>query len=216
MSSGFGFSKYQQVNTDDLANIYKTGHFNIDQNILKKQKDRHDVNLFINNNDTERYKMYTSLNNNNNKNNRNTNNQDGNLIDMLAPEAEVTPVNIEFCSRNNIDHLQSLIKQIALNETNIKISDQSEDDLKAIMRSVYLDMQTKDQYNTSLLVENLYELNKQVIKELIPGLLSNIRQYIGYVHDKQKGVLPFSRTGVNVNTKGTKQLETFTFADSSF
>ena len=84
-----------------------------------------------------------------------------------------------FFSKFNIDSLQKIIKYRVWIESNKKhkIADQSEHQLKIIMRSIFLQYGKFNENNT---VNQIKELNERVCKYSISNILSNIEMYIGY------------------------------------
>lgn len=84
-----------------------------------------------------------------------------------------------FFSKFNIDSLQKIIKYRVWIESNKKhkIADQSEHQLKIIMRSIYLQY---GKFNENNIVNQVKELNERVCKYSISNILSNIEMYIGY------------------------------------
>ena len=84
-----------------------------------------------------------------------------------------------FFSKFNIDSLQKIIKYRVWIESNKKhkIADQSEHQLKIIMRSIFLQY---GKFNENNIVNQVKELNERVCKYSISNILSNIEMYIGY------------------------------------
>lgn len=84
-----------------------------------------------------------------------------------------------FFSKLNIDSLQKIIKYRVWIESNKKhkIANQSEHQLKIIMRSIYLQY---GKFNENNIVNQVKELNERVCKYSISNILSNIEMYIGY------------------------------------
>lgn len=124
---------------------------------------------------------------------------------------EVTPFSLLFFSHKNIDELQKLIKYNVWigSDKNYKIGNQSEDELKIIMRSVYLQYQ-KGVPNTSFgIKDGIIRLNKIAVNQLLPDLLSNITQYIGYIKDASTPLKPLPPP-INMSQTGNKQLRDIT------
>lgn len=84
-----------------------------------------------------------------------------------------------FFSKLNIDSLQKIIKYRVWIESNKKhkIANQSEHQLKIIMRSIYLQY---GKFNENNIVNQVKELNERVCKYSISNILSNIEMYVGY------------------------------------
>lgn len=90
-----------------------------------------------------------------------------------------TPLSTCFFSKQNIQVIQNSLryKTWILSNKEYVIAPQSELQLRIIMRSVYL------QYSKNLLThipEQIQELNNIVLHEVIPKIMSNIKQYLGY------------------------------------
>ena len=59
------------------------------------------------------------------------------------------------------------------------------------------------------ITNQLEELNQLTVNEILPKVLSNIQQYIGYLENKARIPAPLPRS-VNVNSAGTKSLRSIT------
>lgn len=125
---------------------------------------------------------------------------------------EATPLSSVYFSRTNIDILQQLIKQevyrkcesdtdpILTNHKPVLIANQDETNLKIIMRSIYL------QYakNVPTDIDNqVKELNNLVLNECIPDIITNLKQYLGYITDIQRLPNPMDHPSY-VSSKGEK------------
>lgn len=125
---------------------------------------------------------------------------------------EATPLSSTYFSKTNIDILQQLIKQevyrkcerdtdpILTNHKPVLIANQDETNLKIIMRSIYL------QYakNVPTDIDNqVKELNNLVLNECIPDIITNLKQYIGYITDIQRLPNPMDYPSY-VSSKGEK------------
>lgn len=112
----------------------------------------------------------------------------------LAGIQEVSPFSSLFFSRENINEIQRLIRYNVYVNTDRKfiIDNQDEDELLIIMRGVYLQYSRvpsdKQYYNQAI-----KKLNALVINVLMPNLISNIEQYVGYLRDSKTPYLPLSR-----------------------
>jgi hypothetical protein len=110
--------------------------------------------------------------------------------------------NINF-SEKNINALQDGIRYRIFNETGVTIGRQSDNDLKIIMRSIYL------QYSKNLptkVIEQVRELNKKVLDWSVKEVLSNLKQFQKYKKDVSTMPIPLERSPL-ITTKGTKTLE---------
>lgn len=110
-----------------------------------------------------------------------------------------------FFSCNNIDALQDGIRYRIYKETNGKhvIGRQSDQDLKIIMRSIYL------QYSKNLptnVISQVKELNALVLDWSVKEVLSNLKQYDTYRKDVSTLPVPLE-LGQLMTSKGTRTLE---------
>ena len=74
------------------------------------------------------------------------------------------------------------------------------------MRAIFL--QNAKNLPTNI-TEQIEELNLLTVNEILPKVLSNIKQYIGYLENKASIPEPLARS-VNVNSAGTKTLRSIT------
>lgn len=84
-----------------------------------------------------------------------------------------------YFSKENIDHIQSMIRKEVYLRSNKKhiVSRQSDNELKIIMRSIFLQ---NAKHNCDNLTKQIKELNILVLEYCIPNILSNIELYLGY------------------------------------
>jgi hypothetical protein len=111
-------------------------------------------------------------------------------------------VNSLFFSQRNVDALQHGIRYTIYNKINTVIDNQSERELRVIMRSMYL------QYARNLpanIIEQVRELNVKVLDYVIPKLIIEVKQYDTYIKDASSLPVPMGR-GLNTSTTGTKFL----------
>ena len=116
-----------------------------------------------------------------------------------------TPLSQGFFSKININSLQTTIRyQVWLN-TNKQhvIGYQNENELKVIMRSIFLQNSLNQPTN---LVQQISDLNKLVIDFSVNAIITQIQQYISYNEhiSKERQVIDHS---VNTSVRGSKQLE---------
>ena len=109
-----------------------------------------------------------------------------------------------FFSRLNIDSLQDGIRyQIYVKSCKKHIiGRQSDDDLKVIMRAVYLEHARHAALNT---LEEIKRLNGIVLDICVPRVLQEINMYMRYKNDISALPIPMDR-GEFISSKGTKQL----------
>jgi hypothetical protein len=111
-----------------------------------------------------------------------------------------TPLNTLYFSSFNVNLLQRAIRQDFKNKTGISIDYQSEDDLYGIMRVVFIN-NSGDHFTR--VNEQVKMMNTQVIKTAVSQIQSGVSQYMGYVHDMDRGLEPIDRP-VNTSTYGNK------------
>ena len=116
-------------------------------------------------------------------------------------------LNQTFFSKQNIDALQDYIRyQVYQQSGDSKwvIGKQDETELLIVMRSVYL-QHSRNLTQCDSIIPQIRELNRVVSNELVPKILSEIIQYMGYLRDAS--TLYAERAlehPVNVSSKGTK------------
>jgi hypothetical protein len=111
-------------------------------------------------------------------------------------------LNSVYFSRNNIDAIQHGIRYSIFNKSSKVIDNQSETELRIIMRSIYL------QYSKNLpnnIIEQIKDLNKRVLEFVVPRVLIEMNQYETYLKDASTLPVPLSR-GENTSSTGTKFL----------
>ena len=111
-----------------------------------------------------------------------------------------TPLNTLFFSEFNVNLLQRAIRQDFKNKTGIAIDYQSNDDLYGIMRVVFIN--NSGDHN-SRVNEQVKMMNTMVIKTAVGHIQSGVSQYMGYVHDMDRGLEPIDAP-VNTSTTGNK------------
>ncbi len=111
-----------------------------------------------------------------------------------------TPLNTLFFSRFNVNILQRGIRQDFKNKTGIAIDYQNEDDLYAIMRVVFINNAGDHEYRVNEQVKNM---NSIVVNTAISQIQSGVSQYMGYIHDMDRGLEPIDAP-VNTSTVGNK------------
>lgn len=129
--------------------------------------------------------------------------------EATAGQLVVNNVSQLFFSELNIDAIQHGIRYRIFVETNGKytIGRQSDQDLKIVMRSIYLQFSKN---NDSDCVAQVRTLNAKVLEWVIPEVLSNLLQYSTYRRDASTMPMPLDRSP-NMSTKGTFPMELKTF-----
>jgi len=125
--------------------------------------------------------------------------------DMLRGNWEHTPLSEAFFTRTNADHLQLKIKEEVYRRSGAKkyvIDDQDVDEIKMIMRAMYLQYGKNNRFNID---GQLNELNDIVIKWSAPRIMSEIEQYNYYLNDISHLPVPLAQP-MNMSSAGTRSL----------
>lgn len=120
-----------------------------------------------------------------------------------------TPVSIAFFSNKNISNLQKYIRREIFKRSKgeyILDTDQDENDLLLVMRSIYLEYSRHLPTNID---EQVAKLNKYVLREIIPGMITNIEQQMLYLRDISQPIQPIPLP-LNVNNAGRRNLPSVT------
>jgi hypothetical protein len=125
--------------------------------------------------------------------------------DMLRGNWEQSPLSQAFFSANNIQRLQALIRKTVFDRSQPKgytIDSQSVDELKIIMRAIYL------QYARNLpsnLAGQVADLNEKVVEWSAPHILSAVDHYYYYLNDISQMPVPMQQPQ-NLSRAGTRSL----------
>lgn len=124
----------------------------------------------------------------------------------IQKESELSKL---FFSDRNIKRLQKLLRKEVFIRTNGEFRldiDQDQKDLLIAMRAVYLE---HSRFLPGQIVRQVKRLNRKVITETVPGILTEIRQYYGYQKEINKPLTPIERP-TNVNAAGRLTLPSIT------
>lgn len=110
-----------------------------------------------------------------------------------------------FFSHENINALQHGIRYtVWLNSCKkYVIGNQSEDEIKIVMRSIYLQYSKNQPFN---ILEQVRELNGKVIEYCVFRIISELDIYSKYREDISSLPIPMARS-INSSSKGSKVLE---------
>jgi|TARA_B100001250_G_C19489006_1_gene652166 uncharacterized protein (DUF1499 family) len=111
-----------------------------------------------------------------------------------------TPLNKLFFSAFNVNLVQRGIRQSFKNKTGVKIDYQNEDDVYGIMRVVFIN--NAGNHNEGI-NEQVKSMNTIAINTAVSQIQTGVSQYMGYVHDIDKGMDPINRP-VSTSTYGNK------------
>ena len=125
--------------------------------------------------------------------------------DMLRGNWDHTALSDTFFTRKNADRIQHEIKKEVYRMSGPKqyaIDEQDVDELKMIMRAMYLQYAKNNVFNIEGQVN---ELNKMVIEWAAPRIMSEIEQYQYYLQDISHLPVPLTHP-TNLSSAGTKSL----------
>lgn len=191
-SDGFGLSNYRKTSHSN-ANIKVPSHSEIENQIINMQDNRHNGLLF-----RDKYQDYQISE---------TNILETNKIyqDIISKTIANNNLSRVFFSEKNVNHLISLIckliKIYSNGSYNISEKSQNVTELLIVMRSMYLQIPV-DYYSSDVKTE-LCKLNRATIDWLVPRMIVNIQQYLGYMRDQSSSLYTIPRFQ-NVNITGTK------------
>ena len=128
------------------------------------------------------------------------------LLKGIQCESELS---ISFFSKNNINIIQSLIKKniYDISKGNIILEvDQDLSDLIIVMRSVYFEY---GKFIPCNIQKQIYVLNNIVLKNIIPNMITEIKQHQEYIRTINNPIVPIPLP-ITLND-GTKSLPAFNF-----
>jgi hypothetical protein len=125
--------------------------------------------------------------------------------DMLRGNWDHNALSDTFFTRTNVDRIQKEIRKEVYRISGPKqyvIDDQDVDELKMIMRAMYLQYSKN---NAGNIQGQLQELNDLVIKWSVPRIMSEIEQYNYYLNDISHLPIPLEQP-MNMSSAGTRSL----------
>lgn len=132
-----------------------------------------------------------------------------------------TPLTFLFFSDKNIQNIQNLVKLNVHKEMNYIIDDQSVNELMIIMRSIFLEYSAHPPLISDKMSEKerqvlfkkytneVDRLNKIVVREIVPKIVSQIQQYVDYLRDASQQPYYMDKPK-NESVKGQKQYRSIT------
>jgi hypothetical protein len=114
-----------------------------------------------------------------------------------------------FLSEENINRIQKKLKVVVYERSQGKFKleeDQDESDLIVVMRYIYLD---HCKNLPTQIVRQVKLLNDKVVDYIVPDLLTNIKQYYGYIRDISQPITPIMRPMGTTNA-GRRTLPSYT------
>ena len=112
-----------------------------------------------------------------------------------------TELSCKFFSKENIMHLHSEIMKAAQEKLKVNIDKQSDEELVIIMRAIFL----QNAYETSDVNLEIKKLNMKVLMEILPNLISKIKQQMKHWQDKNTNIKVMEHP-INVNSAGEKSM----------
>ena len=117
------------------------------------------------------------------------------VLNESAPHANL--LSDVFFSKDNLNMINKgiILTVFKVTKGQYYIGNQSNKHLTIAMRAIYHEHARNLPYNIK---GQITELNKHVIKSVVPGIITNLQQYIGYVRDASSIPDPLDRP-LNVN-----------------
>jgi len=125
--------------------------------------------------------------------------------DMLRGNWDHTALSDAFFTRKNVDYIQSEIQKEVYRISGPKkwaIGPQDVDEIKMIMRAMYLQYAKNNPFNIE---GQMAELNQLVVKWSVPRIMSEIEQYNYYLNDISHLPVPLQQP-MSMSSAGTKSL----------
>lgn len=125
--------------------------------------------------------------------------------DMLRGNWDHTALSDSFFTRTNLNQIQEEIRKEVYRMSGPKkyvIDNQDVDELKMIMRAMYLQYSKNSPFNIE---GQINELNQLVVKWSAPRIMSEIEQYNYYLNDISHMPVPLAQP-MNMSSAGTKSL----------
>lgn len=114
-----------------------------------------------------------------------------------------------FYAQENMRRIQKKIRQTVFERTKGQFRldvDQDDQDLLVTMRAVFLE---HARFLPFRIVHQVKDLNKRVVEYIVPEMITEIKQYYGYIKEISEPLKPIPRP-VNVNNAGRKTLPALT------
>jgi len=188
-TSGFGFSNFQVSGELEQVKSYLPPSVQYDNPVSEFDYGRNKNFFFV-----DHYSDYKF---------KETDRKDYNYADTLKTFHEINPLMFAFLSKKNIEHIQHLIKSFIWYLYKTTISDQKEEDLVAIMRSVYINAFNDPKATGEKLMNQVCTLNKDTLDIAVPIIAVNIQAHLSYVKDASTNPYTVDLPR-NVSVKGLK------------
>lgn len=125
--------------------------------------------------------------------------------DMLRGNWDKNPIAEGYFTASNVDTIQTAVRNEVYDRSGAKkyhIDDQDVDELKMIMRGMYLQYAKN---NTFDIQGQINQLNTLVIEWCVPRILSEVDHYFYYLNDISHMPIPMSQP-VSMSSAGTRSL----------
>ena len=116
-----------------------------------------------------------------------------------------TTLNVNFFSTENQKNIQNSVKTRVFNKYNIRIDDQSSDDLLVLMRTVYLSNMSMPDHDVSTQIRLM---NETVINQATDMVATGVASYFGYLRDVHSNPSP-PDIPANTSVYGSVPLPTY-------
>uniref|UniRef100_A0AB39J981 Minor capsid protein P8 central region domain-containing protein n=1 Tax=Florenciella sp. virus SA2 TaxID=3240092 RepID=A0AB39J981_9VIRU len=121
---------------------------------------------------------------------------------------EQTQLSVCYFSKENIQIIQNSIRAKIFDMTKQKIDYQNYDELKMIMRSIYLQ---HSMHKPDNITQQIEDLNQKVLEYVIPNVYGELTSYLKYKKDISSIPEPIQRPEYIQNENNNKTLELKTF-----
>jgi uncharacterized protein with HEPN domain len=114
-----------------------------------------------------------------------------------------------FFSGENMQRIQRKLRNEIKERTNgqFKVEvDQDENTLLLAMRNIFLE---ESRFLPTKIIHQVKELNQKVVNSIVPDMITEIKQYYGYLRDVNEPLKPMDRP-LNVSNAGRKTLPSIT------
>lgn len=106
---------------------------------------------------------------------------------LMTMKQTMTPLNVAYFCRDNINRIHLDIIKSFKQESGLTIDRQNDNDLITLMRKVFIDM-GHNHYNS--VGDQVAQMNQQVKNEALREIRSNVTQFMTYVRDMDKPIMP--------------------------
>jgi hypothetical protein len=198
-----GLNAYNDM--DDFTSSYSStnpnNNLNNNQNNFRNGDDNRD----------KQYKLYQEIGLNARSQNNYEFRNDKMIMKGYFNDKENNELAKIFFSKENIKRIQKKLREEMLIKSKGKIkldAEQDESDMLVCMRAIFLE---HGRFLPFQLVKQVKKLNEQVVAYILPDMISQIKQYYGYLKEINEPIKPIDRP-INVNRAGRKTLPPLTSA----